>query len=817
MYKLKPMTERVKQTREKYRSTTPRVDISRYRLITEFYQQNPGLTGILLRAYAMKYIYENIPLRVEDEDVIVGALGTTFRACSYYPEYGASTLAREIQSGNISSRKYDPYTIDPEDGKYVVETAEFWDKNCLGAKTNAYKMEGLMPHDGSGTTTQSVRRADGGPVGHLCTNYNKAIRKGFGAIKAEADAKMREIEEAGAYGNSIEKYYFYKGVSIVCEGMITLTKRYAKKVEEMAAAETRPERKAELEMMARSLNWVTENPARNFHEALQGLFLYQLCLAFEGNMHGMSWGRLDQYLGDFYEKDIADGTLTPEYAQEIFDLFYLKVAEMNKPWSYGATQSNPGYTNGQMMVLGGVDKDGNDATNTVSFMMLQAMGRLVLHDPPHSMRVHKGTPKELWEAAIETTKICGGVPTFENDGVIIPALMKRGLSLESARNYSPIGCVEPGGTGDEWPACGGTGSVSYLNLVNGVWLGINDGYLPMPMNFGAPKQGEKLKTEANSERVGLPTGYLYEMESFDQVLDAYKKQIEYFVRWHAMNINSFEYVARQNLPLPIVSATMEGCMESGKDVMFGGAKYNSCGMAGVGIGNVADCLYMIKHLCFDTDTCTTRELYDALISDWKGYEELQRRVKHECRHYGNGYDEVDKWANWAGDVFEKAVTSCTGPRGRYAAGLYPVTTNVMFGYMTAATPDGRNAGQPLADGISPVQQMDLNGPTAILRSVSRISQVDYSNGTLLNTKFSPSCLKGEDGVEKLSQLIATYFDMGGMEMQINVISADTLKDAQKNPENYKNLVVRVAGFSAYFVELHITGQNDLISRTELNM
>ena len=187
MYKLKPMTERVKQTREKYRSTTPRVDISRYRLITEFYQQNPGLTGILLRAYAMKYIYENIPLRVEDEDVIVGALGTTFRACSYYPEYGASTLAREIQSGNISSRKYDPYTIDPEDGKYVVETAEFWDKNCLGAKTNAYKMEGLMPHDGSGTTTQSVRRADGGPVGHLCTNYNKAIRKGFGAIKAEAD------------------------------------------------------------------------------------------------------------------------------------------------------------------------------------------------------------------------------------------------------------------------------------------------------------------------------------------------------------------------------------------------------------------------------------------------------------------------------------------------------------------------------------------------------------------------------------------------------------------------------------------------------
>ena len=816
-WQLAPISDRVAKRRALYRDTRPEICIARYRIITEFYRNNPALGGILRRAKCLKEICEKIPVRIDEGDVIVGAQSGKFRAAALYPENSVAFLKQEIGDGTIRTRDLDPYIISEEDAKYVLDTIDYWMGECNDAKAKAYLYEEYLPHDFNGVTMLGQLAICDTPVGHFVTGYNKAIRVGFGAIKAEAEQKMAELIEAGVPGESIDKYNFYRAVSIVCDAAITLTKRYAARARELMEAETEPVRRAELMRMAECLEWTVEKPARNFHEALQCLFMYQTVLCLDANMHGISFGRVDQYLGDYLERDLENGTITQEYAQEIFDLFYLKVAEMNKPWSYGATQSNPGYTNGQMMVLGGVDKDGNDATNKVSFMMLQAMGRLVLHDPPHSMRVHKGTPKELWEAAIETTKICGGVPTFENDGVIIPALMKRGLSLESARNYSPIGCVEPGGTGDEWPACGGTGSVSYLNLVNGVWLGINDGYLPMPMNFGAPKQGEKLKTEANPERVGLPTGYLYEMESFDQVLDAYKKQIEYFVRWHAMNINSFEYVARQNLPLPIVSATMEGCMESGKDVMFGGAKYNSCGMAGVGIGNVADCLYMIKHLCFDTDTCTTRELYDALISDWKGYEELQRRVKHECRHYGNGYDEVDKWANWAGDVFEKAVTSCTGPRGRYAAGLYPVTTNVMFGYMTAATPDGRNAGQPLADGISPVQQMDLNGPTAILRSVSRISQVDYSNGTLLNMKFSPSCLKGEDGVEKLSQLIATYFDMGGMEMQINVISADTLKDAQKNPENYKNLVVRVAGFSAYFVELHITGQNDLISRTELNM
>ena len=810
MYKLKPLTDRVRKMREKYRDTQPEICLSRYKLITEFYMNNPQLEGILRRAKNFKNICEHIAIRIDDGEVIVGAQSSKYRACALYPENSVEWLKQEVENDYISTRDIDPYILAPEDKKYILDTIDYWMGECMSAKTDAQIVDQYFPHVGSGCSTFNSRGQTMSPVGHFCTGYNTAIRKGFKAIREEAVAKQNELVAQGIPGKTIDQYNFYRAIEIVCDGMIILTKRYAKLAEEKALIEKDPERKKELEMMAECLNWTMENPARTFLEAVQALFMYQTCLCLDACMHGISFGRVDQYLGDFYEADIAAGRITPEYAQEIMDLFYLKVAEMNKPWGYVQTMSNPGYTSGQLMTMGGVDKDGNDASNAVTYMMLQASGRLVLHDPPQALRIHKNTPPELWEAAIETTKIAGGVPTFENDDVIIPALMKRGLSLEDARNYTLIGCVEPAGCGTEWPACGGTGTESYMNLANGLLIAINNGYNPMPMpgRSGVP---------ANEGQVGLPTGYLYEMDTFQEVLDAVKAQIEYFVNWHIININSFEYIGRQILPLPVVSATMAGCMEKGMDVMWGGAKYNSTGMSGVGIGNVIDSLNIIRHCCYEEKICTTREMYDAIKADWVGYEDLQSYIKNKAPHYGNGLAKCDDLAEWVGKVFSDACNSHTGPRGRYSAGLYPVTTNVTFGKQTGATPDGRNAHQPLADGISAPQQMDTNGPTAILVSVSRIKQTEYPNGTLLNMKFSPSCLQGEEGVRKLTQLMQTYFDMGGMEMQINVVSADTLRAAQENPEEYKNLVVRVAGFSAYFVELHETGQNDLISRTELSM
>jgi pyruvate formate-lyase/glycerol dehydratase family glycyl radical enzyme len=816
MYTLKPVTERVAKMREKYRSTQPEICTSRYRLITEFYMSNPDMTGILKRAKNFRNICENIAIRIDEGEVIVGAQSSKYRACALYPENSVAWLKEELKSGYMMTRDIDPYIVSDEDREYILGTIDFWMKECMSAKTDAQIVDEYKAIAANGVLLFGPKGQTMSPVGHFCTGYDTAIRKGFGAIKAEAEAKKAELVAEGLPGTTIDQYNFYRAVSIVCDGMITLTKRYSRLAAEKAAAEKNPARKKELETMAEVLDWCMEKPCRTFHEAVQCLFMYQTCLCLDANMHGMSFGRVDQYLGDFYDNDIKAGRLTREYGQELLDLFYLKVAEMNKPWSYGATQANPGYTSGQLMTLGGVDKDGNDASNAVTYMMLQTAGRLILHDPPQALRVHKNTPPALWEAAIETTKIAGGVPTFENDEVIIPTLVSRGLSLEDARNCSLIGCVELAGCGTEWPCCGGTGTESYMNLANALIIGINDGYNPMPPLMTSSMENAKL--QASKTRVGLPTGYLYDMKSFEEVKEAFRRQIEFFVKWQHMNINSFEYVAREVLPNPVVSATMAGCLEKGADVMWGGAKYNSTGNSGVGIGNVADSLNIIRHCVFDKKVCTARELYDALMSNWEGYEELHRYILNEAPHYGNGIAEIDGLAGWAAKVYADAVKATSGPRGNHsAAGLYPVTTNVMFGLQTAATPDGRYKGEPLADGIAAPQGYDKNGPTGVISSISQINQAEFGNGTLMNLKFHPTALAGEDGWKKLAQLMQTYFDMGGMELQINVISSDVLRDAQKNPEKHKNLVVRVAGFSAYFVELHISGQNDLIKRTELMM
>jgi len=806
MYQLKPLTDRVAEMRTRYRTTKPKICIARYRLATEFYQKNPQLTGLLLRAKNLKNICENIPAHIYDGEVIVGEQGSTYRASALYPETGIAWLENELDS--LPDRYLDPYDISEEDKAYIRSTIGFWKTRSHGAQADAYVPDFLYEYDGNGVSTYRITGCHTRPVGHYCANHNKVIHKGMGAIKAEAVAKIKELEALGIPGNTIDNYNFYRAVSIVCDASILLTRRYAAEAERLCQECSDPVRKAELSAMAESLHRVIEFPCQTFQDGLQCIFMYQTIQALDGNLHGMSFGRIDQYLGDLYAHDIAAGILTPEYGQELLDLFYLTVAEMNKVSGLAPTESGPGYTSGQLVTLGGVDAEGNDATNEVTYMMLQSLGRLVLHSPPHALRVHKNTPPALWEAAIRTTKIAGGVPTFENDEVIIPALMGRGLTLESARNYCLIGCVEPAGCGDEWPACGGSGSESYFNLANALCLAINNGYNPMPSRSGPPKDYP----------VAPQTGYLRDMTSMEQIFDAFRTQVEFFVNLHCACTNSYEYIAKRAMPLPVISATVDGCMESGLDVMDGGARFNSTGVAGIGLGNVADSLQMIEHLVFEKKLCTAGELQDALNRNWQGYEELYEYIQTKAPHYGNNIPGADKYVRMVTELFAHAVNSHTGPRGRYSAGMYPVTTNIQFGKQTPATPDGRRLGEPLADGISPRQGMDKSGPTALLSSLLRFdNQVDYPNGTLLNLKFDPNSLKTETDIVKLVQYMGVYFGRGGMEIQINVIDSDTMRKAQAHPEEYSDLVVRVAGFSAYFVELAPAGQKYLISRTELSL
>ena len=805
MFALKPMSERVVRVRERYRSTTPKLCTARLKIVTEFYQENTQLTGVLKRAKNFENLCNKLPIHINDDEIIVGSQATSYRGSSLNPEFGGiAWFRRDFENGTLLNRSTDNYLIDQEDIDYVLSIVNFWEKENNSAKLNEYVPEGYLKCVGNGVTAFADKICIM-PIGHFCSNYEKVMRRGFGSVRDEALTKIAKLE-GRLYGDGAEKYTFYRAVAIVSQSMITLSKRYAAGCLSLAQQEKDAVRKKELERMADSLNWIMEHPCRNFRDAVQCLYLYHIGMCLDGQQHGISFGRVDQYLGGFYQADIASGELTPEEGQEILDLFYLKVAEMNKMGPSTSARGVSGYTSGMLMTLGGTDRNGDDATNAVTYMMLQSAARLVLHDPPQALRIHRNTPDELWEAAIATTMIAGGVPTFEYDEIIMPGLQGRGLSLESARNYCLIGCVEPAGCGDHWSMCGASGWEGYWNMANCFLQAINNGYNPFPNPDGSsPRQ------------TGLATGYLYEMESFDQVLEAVRKQMKYFVDWQVSMTNIQEYITARELPLPLVSAVMDGCMESGKDVMDGGAKFNSTGFPGIAIGNLVDCLAVTKYLVYDKKICTAKELYDALMSNWEGKEELRRYILNEVPRYGNGNDYNDKYLTWVGDTFAEFVNAASGPRGPFSAGLFPVAFNVLYGLSTAATPDGRMLGEPLSDGISPMQQMDKNGPTAILASVSRLDQSKYPNGTLLNMKFHPTALSTDESRLKLKALIQAYFEMGGIEMQINVVSSEMLREAQKAPKENENLVVRVAGFSAYFVELSQGSQEDLIKRTELSI
>ena len=807
MYSFSPMTARVERMRDRYRNTVPYVDTARYRIVTEFYMQHRELGGILKRAMNFRNLCEKLPVIIRDDDMVVGTYVKTYRASAIYPENSIQFLVDEIKSG-LEKREVDPYHMTDEDKQYVLDTADFWTHECMDARMNPYIPEKFSAIVDGGPIFFTPKDICPQPVGHFITNYDKAIRRGFGSIRDEALQHMAELERDGFMGGSAEKYSFYQAVSIVCEGMITLAKRYSAEAAAQAESCTDPVRRAELERIADTMGWIMENPARDFRDAVQALWLYEMCVMMDANMHGSSIGRVDQFLGSYAEADLAAGRITRAEAQELIDLYYLNIAAMNKIWGARNAFSAPGYTSGQLITLGGTDENGNDASNVVTYMCLEAVGRMALHSPPQALRVHKNTPKELWDLAFSVNKRAGGVPAFFSDEICEAALLTRGIKKEDVWDYSLVGCVEPSIGGSEWPACGGLGISTYFNLVNVFLLAINNG-----KNFQVRTDGT-----VNDYQFGPETGYLYDMTDIEQVKRAYLIQQRYWVQWHVNIINMFESVAKDVLPQPLVSATMNGCMESGRDVMKGGAKYNSTGHSAIGLGNVVDCFNTVEHLCFKEKKCTTRELYDALINNWKGYEELQSYIINEMPHYGNGIPEYDKYCAWVSDEYASCVTSMTGPRGRYAPGNYPVTMNVVYGRFTAASPDGRFSGEPLSDGISAVQGLDKNGPTAILRSVSSFDQTKYSNGTLLNMKFHPTVLANEDGFEKLRQLMQTYFlGLGGMEMQLNIVSSETLRDAQKHPENYKDLVVRIAGFSAYFVEVYKGAQDDLIRRTELGL
>ncbi len=801
MFTLDPIAPRIRRMRERYRDSLPTGDAERTRIVTEYYKASLHEVPIIRRAKALHEILSKMSVRIEDEELITGNSGKYYRGAVFAVEYsGMGWLPGELENGTFDNRTLAEgrFNLSQEDREHLLSFTDYWED-----KNHSSYLQFTMPEELDAIATANV--IPYAPLmfaahhGHFNANYEKLLTKGLGAIRKDAQERLDALR-GNICGNDAEKYYFYKAVEICCDAAIIFSKRLAAEAKQQADALPDGKRRQELLIMSDTLGWIMEKPARNFRDAIQAVFLYHLILCLEGTFGGQTIGRFDQHLGEYLDADLKSGSITKEEAQELVDCFCLKVAGVMSGMPGTAAVIAGAYTGNMRLTISGRKKDGSDATNKVTYMTLQAIARLKLHDPTMSLCLHKDSPKALWEAGIETSRLVGGNPTLDNADLVIDMLHKNGLTKEDARNFCVIGCVELSGSGCEFANVSGPFSKSFMNSANLVLQAINDG-----KNIVSDQQG------------GVHSGFLSDMTSFDDVKEAFKKQLNYFMDWFLTFNNLTEYVGNPKVPLPMASATMDGCMENGRDLMTGGAKYNSTGNVIVALGTCIDSLAAIKYLVFDKKLCTGRALLDAIKANWEGCEDLRQRAINEVPHFGNGDPYADELASFVSDLYTAKVKTFSGPRGGYRAGAYTAGFHILFGMATGATPNGRKAGEPTSDGASPSQACDRNGPTGVARSIAALHPWQYDNGMQFTMKFHPSCVQGDDGIEKLRQFVEAFFEMGGMQVQFNVISSEILRDAQVKPGDYKDLVVRVAGFSAYFVELHSGLQNDLIKRTDIQI
>ena len=675
-------------------------------------------------------------------------------------------------------------------------------------------------------------------VGHVTVCYGRILKEGFEGIILQAQEAIKKLNFGDA--DYATRKHFLDAVIISCQAAIDYAGRYAMLALDMARREKDETRKKELLTIAENCARVPAKGARTFHEACQSFWFVQMLLQMESSGHSISPGRFDQYMYPYFKADLDAGRITREYAQELMDCVWVKLNDLNKARDAASAEGFAGYSLFQNLIAGGQDENGLDATNDLSFMCIEASMHVALPQPSLSVRIWNGTPHDFMIKAAELTRTGIGLPAYYNDEVIIPALLSRGLTLQDARDYNIIGCVEPqkAGKTEGWH------DAAFFNMCRPLELVFSNG-----MDEG--------------KQISIRTGEVEDMKSFEEFYDAYKAQMNYMLSLLVNADNAIDQAHAERCPLPFLSGMIEDCIGRGKSVQEGGAVYNFTGPQGFGVANMADSLYAIKKLVFDEKKLTlaeykealkdnyghsvddkraraiTEEVAKALVQQGKAVDEEQvrkiydmvcssgvspeKKAKYDqllqwiedVPKFGNDLSEVDAFARDVAYTYTRPLETYKNPRGgQYQAGLYPVSANVPLGAQTGATPDGRLAHTPVADGVSPSAGKDVHGPTASANSVSRLDHYIASNGTLFNMKFHPSALAGRNGLENFTALIRAYFDQKGSHMQFNVVSRETLLDAQKNPEKYKSLVVRVAGYSALFTTLSRSLQDDIIRRTE---
>lgn len=829
-----PKTDRIPKLVEHLFAKMPEVESARAKLLTESYKSTEDKPIIMRRALAFEHILKNIPIIIRENELIVGSTTIAPRGCQTYPEFSYKWLESEFDT--LATRKADPFYISEQTKKDLLEADAYWEGKTTSELATSLMTEETRKAIAHNMFTPGNYFYNG--VGHVTVQYDRVLAEGYEGIIAKAQSELDRCNVGDS--DYCTKSQFLQAVIISCQAAIDYALRYAELAEREAAQCSDDARKKELLQIASNCRRVPAKGAASFYEACQSFWFVQQLLQIESSGHSISPGRFDQYMYPYYKKDLDAGKITREFAQELIDCIWVKLNDLNKCRDAASAEGFAGYSLFQNLIVGGQDTEGVDVTNDLSFMCITASKHVFLPQPSLSIRVWNKSPHALLIKAADLTRTGIGLPAYYNDEVIIPSLQSRGLTLEDARDYNIIGCVEPqkAGKTEGWH------DAAFYNMCRPLEMVFSNGW----------DKGEK---------IGPDTGRVEDMTTFEEFYSAYKIQQEYNISLLVNADNAIDVAHATRCPLPFQSSMVDDCIKRGKTVQEGGAIYNFTGPQGFGIANMADSLYAIKKLVFDDKKVTLAEYKKALAMNYgqgfdavsaaeivteilkemeksgvtadenqiagmiqsvmnmelsaeekKRYEDLLEMIA-QVPKFGNDIEEVDMFARDVAYTYTKPLLKYRNPRGgQFQAGLYPVSANVPLGAQTGATPDGRLAHTPVADGVSPSAGKDVHGPTATANSVAKLDHGIASNGTLFNQKFHPSALSGEKGLENFVALIRTYFDQKGSHMQFNVVDRQTLLDAQAHPEKYAHLVVRVAGYSALFTTLSKSLQDDIIRRTE---
>lgn len=781
------MRDRIKRLRERTLEARPAVDGERARLITEFYRQNLGrYSPPVMRAMAFKYLCEHQTIYIGEDELIVGERGPAPKRVPTYPELTCHSL-EDLRI--LSTREKTSYEVGEEVFRlYEEEIIPYWRGRSLRDKIFACLPREWQEAYEAGIFTEFMEQR---APGHTAAD-GKIYRKGLLDFKREIAEAMAGLDFARDPEAPARREQLL-AMDIAAEAMITFARRHAALARRMAEAADAG-RRAELLRIAEICERVPAYPPRDFWEALQAYWFYHLGVIMELNgWDAFNPGHLDQHLEPFYVQGLREGTLDREGAKELLECLWVKFNNQPAPPKVGVTAAESGTYNDFVNInIGGVRPDGSDAVNEVSYLLLEVIDEMHLLQPGTNIQLSRKNPDHFLKAACRVIRKGYGYPSVFNGDAVVEELLRQGKALEDAREGGTSGCVETGAFGKEAYILSG-----YFNLVKILELALHDGV--------DPRTGKQL-----GPRTGDPRSF----ETFDELFNAWEAQLRHFIDIKIKGNAIVQSIYAQEMPAPFLSIIIDDCIKKGRDYNAGGARYNTTYIQGVGIGTLTDCLAALKHHVFEEKTVSMEELLTALEKNFAGYERLRQLLLNKSPKWGNDDDRADELMRRAFQAFWAAVDGRPAPRGgTYHINMLPTTCHIYFGAVTGATPDGRLAGKPLSEGISPVQGMDRKGPTAVILSVAKMDHA-RTGGTLLNMKFSPSVLAGEEGIEKLARLIRTYFKLGGHHVQFNVISSEVLREAQKKPEEYRGLLVRVAGYSDYFCDLSRELQEEIIARTE---